>query len=204
MTIVVIASANQWQELTAGSSTDVQWIKADTDFSFTSYPDAAAFFVLVQPSLLNYSATTKPVFINSVTTTLQELNAPENVFRLNGWQTFLQRPVWEIAGVINDDCKAVAQKLNKKIQPVKDEPGFISARIVAMIINEAYFALGDEVSTTVEIDTAMKLGTNYPYGPFEWAQKIGLNNIVVLLQKLSLLDKRYQPAPMLLKAIQNN
>lgn len=204
MTIVVIASANHWQELTAGSSTDVQWIKTSAGFSFANYPDVVAFFVLDQPGLLDYSATTKPVFINSVTTTLQELNAPENVFRLNGWQTFLQRPVWEIAGVINDDCKAVAQKLNKKIQPVKDEPGFISARIVAMIINEAYFALGDEVSSTVEIDTAMKLGTNYPYGPFEWAQKIGLNNIVILLQKLSLLDKRYQPAPMLLKAIQNN
>ena len=204
MTIVVIASDDQLLELTAGSSTDIQWIKAGTDFSFTNYPDAAAFFVLEQTSLLNYSATAKPVFINSVITTLQEINVPQNVLRLNGWQTFLQRPVWEITGIINDDCKAVTQKLNKKIQAVKDEPGFISARIVAMIINEAYFALGDEVSTTEEIDTAMKLGTNYPYGPFEWAQKIGLDNIAALLQKLSLSDKRYQPAPMLLKAIQNN
>ena len=204
MTIVVIASDDQLLELTAGSSTDIQWIKAGIDFSFTNYPDAAAFFVLVQPSLLNYSATAKPVFINSVITTLQEINVPQNVLRLNGWQTFLQRPVWEITGIINDESKAVTQKLNKKIQAVKDEPGFISARIVAMIINEAYFALGDEVSTTEEIDTAMKLGTNYPYGPFEWAQKIGLDNIAALLQKLSLSDKRYQPAPMLLKAIQNN
>jgi 3-hydroxyacyl-CoA dehydrogenase len=43
-----------------------------------------------------------------------------------------------------------------------------------MIINEAYFALEDNVSTKAETDIAMKLGTNYPYGPFEWGQLIGL------------------------------
>ena len=48
-----------------------------------------------------------------------------------------------------------------------DIPGFISARVVSMIINEAYFALEEEVSSKEEIDTAMKLGTNYPYGPFD-------------------------------------
>jgi 3-hydroxybutyryl-CoA dehydrogenase len=63
--------------------------------------------------------------------------------------------------------------------------------------------LGDEVSTKAAIDIAMKLGTNYPYGPFEWAEKIGLKNIFSLLQKLSLQDKRYQPAPALVSAIQN-
>jgi 3-hydroxybutyryl-CoA dehydrogenase len=46
----------------------------------------------------------------------------------------------------------------------------------------------------------MKLGTNYPFGPFEWAKEIGLNNIYFLLQKLSLTDKCYQPAPMLATA----
>lgn len=202
MTIVVIASANQWDALTSGSNTEIQWIKAGGDFSFANYPDADAFFILEKAGVCNYSATTKPVFINGVTTTLKELNAPLNVLRINGWQTFLQRPVWEIAGIVNDDCKSVVEKLNKKVQLVKDETGLISARIIAMIINEAYFALGENVSTAIEIDIAMKLGTNYPYGPFEWAEKIGLQNIFQLLQKLSLLDNRYQPAPMLITAIQ--
>jgi 3-hydroxybutyryl-CoA dehydrogenase len=68
-----------------------------------------------------------------------------------------------------------------------------------MIINEAYFALEENVSTKEEIDIAMKLGTNYPYGPFEWAKKIGLKNVVRLLTELSLSEKRYQPAGLLLK-----
>ena len=40
-----------------------------------------------------------------------------------------------------------------------------------------FLQLGENVSTRDEIDTAMKLGTNYPFGPFEWAEKIGLKNI---------------------------
>ncbi len=50
---------------------------------------------------------------------------------------------------------------------------------MAMIINEAWHALAEEVSTKNEIDTAMKLGTNYPYGPFEWAEKIGLGRHII-------------------------
>ena len=89
--------------------------------------------------------------------------------------------------------------MNKKIISVADEPGLVAAAIVATIINEAYFALEDEVSTKAAIDTAMKLGTNYPYGPFEWAEKTGLENIAALLKKLSVTDSRYQPAGLLIR-----
>ena len=68
-----------------------------------------------------------------------------------------------------------------------------------MIINEAFFALGEGVSTMEEINLAMKLGTNCPYGPFEWEEKIGLQNIYRLLHKLSATDKRYSIAPLLKK-----
>ena len=87
---------------------------------------------------------------------------------------------------------------------VQDEPGFISARIIAMIINEGYFAVEDHVSSKAEIDTAMKLGTNYPFGPFEWSHLIGLNNILALLQKLNLTDTRYQPSQLLMKEVKEN
>jgi 3-hydroxybutyryl-CoA dehydrogenase len=71
--------------------------------------------------------------------------------------------------------------------------------VLAMIINEAWFTLGENVSTKQEIDTAMKLGTNYPYGPFEWCNKIGIKNIYSLLKKLSENNARYKPAPLLEK-----
>ena len=66
-----------------------------------------------------------------------------------------------------------------------------------MIINEAFFALQENVSSKEEIDTAMKLGTNYPFGPFEWAERIGLKNIFELLTGLSKTQSRYEPAALL-------
>jgi 3-hydroxybutyryl-CoA dehydrogenase len=197
MTIVVLAADDQWEELTA-STTDIQWIKAAENFSFADYTHADAFIILKENIPLDFTRAKKPVIINSTATTLKEINAPDNIYRINGWAGFLQRPLWEIAGTNIKTLATLTQKLNKTLLAVADEPGLVSAKIIAMIINEAYFALGDEVSSKAEIDIAMKLGTNYPYGPFEWAQKIGIGNIYTLLQKLALTDTRYKPAPKLI------
>ena len=70
-----------------------------------------------------------------------------------------------------------------------------------MIINEAYFAVSDNVSSRAEIDTAMKLGTHYPYGPFFFFFKIGAANILSLLQKLNNTGNRYKPATLLVDEV---
>jgi 3-hydroxybutyryl-CoA dehydrogenase len=93
--------------------------------------------------------------------------------------------------------------MNKKPEWVPDVAGFITPRIVASIINEAYFALDEQVSTRDEIDTAMKLGTNYPFGPFEWSRRIGIKNIFELLARLAGEQTRYQPSAMLAKEAMN-
>ena len=138
------------------------------------------------------------IIIHSPAITLDQL--PQNFVRINGWPTFLKRPIAEAACNNDADKEKVIRifgTFNKTIEWVPDIPGFITARVISMIINEAYFALQDEVSTKEEIDTAMKLGTNYPFGPFEWSKKIGLKNIYVLLNKLSANNKRYEPCALL-------
>jgi 3-hydroxybutyryl-CoA dehydrogenase len=200
MNFIVLSTDEQWKTIT-GNATDCQWIRADLPFSFSLYEDADAFFILDYTNNIDFTKTTKPVFINNVIDTLKELQAPENVYRINGWNSFLERPVWEIAGTINDDIKNIISKINRTAMVVADEPGLVAGTIIAMIINEAYFALEDGVSTKTAIDTAMQLGTNYPYGPFEWAEKTGLKNIVSLLQKLSISDSRYQPSHLLISEI---
>jgi 3-hydroxybutyryl-CoA dehydrogenase len=138
------------------------------------------------------------IIINSVLSPLNELTS--GCIRLNGWNTFLKRPIVEAAGNSNQEkAEAVFSFLNKKVDWVADLTGLITPRVVASIINEAYFALEEDVSTKEEIDTAMKLGTNYPYGPFEWSEKIGLKNIYALLNRLSGEQKRYEPAALLIK-----
>ena len=102
-----------------------------------------------------------------------------------------------------DSIKPAAEKIiaaiGRTAEWVPDIPGFISARVVSMVINEAYFALDEKVSTKEEIDIAMKLGTNYPYGPFEWAGVIGLKKVYDLLSKLAETEPRYTPSPLLQK-----
>jgi 3-hydroxybutyryl-CoA dehydrogenase len=138
------------------------------------------------------------VIINAVVPTLDGL--PENFIRLNGWRSFLKRNIAEAACTDNAG-KLIAEEVlacfNKTVEWVPDLPGFVSARVVSMIVNEAYFALEEKVSSRYEIDIAMKLGTNYPYGPFEWSRIIGLKNICGLLQKMAGSNSRYAPAPLL-------
>lgn len=142
----------------------------------------------------------RPVIVNSVIKTITEIDL--SFIRINGWPTFLKRPVVEAAFNIEADKVAgekVFEAIGRKAEWVPDIAGFLSPRVIAMIINEAYFALEEKVSTKEEIDTAMKLGTNYPFGPFEWGDKIGLKNIHELLNILSVKEKRYQPAALLIK-----
>jgi 3-hydroxybutyryl-CoA dehydrogenase len=139
--------------------------------------------------------TSRPVFVNAVIATGEEL--PANFIRINAWNGFLERDTIEVVSkdAQLENAGAILQALQWKFQTVPDVPGMIAARVIAMIVNEAYFGLGDGISSKKDIDTAMKLGTNYPYGPFEWSEKIGLKKIVSLLGKLSENDRRYAVAP---------
>ena len=77
--------------------------------------------------------------------------------------------------------------------------GEVVARILAMIMNEAAFAVGEGVASVRDIDRAMKLGTNYPKGPLRWADEVGLDTVLAVLRSLqaTLGDDRYRPAPLL-------
>ena len=135
------------------------------------------------------------VLVNAVCTPSEML--PKNFVRFNGWDGFLSQPSLEIAG--NDEAVKKAVELLEAAGLTSvvsaDELGMIGPRVVAMIINEAYFALAENISTKEEINTAMKLGTNYPYGPFEWCELIGFQKVSTLLQSLAKTNERYSLAP---------
>ncbi len=144
----------------------------------------------------------RPVIVHSVTATLAEIGAP--FIRINAWPGFLQHEVLEVAALPGQQQQlpAVFEGLGWQYRLVADIAGMISARVIAAIINEAWFTFGEGISTREEIDIAMKSGTNYPYGPFEWSEKIGVNNICVLLSGMCAADSRYEMAPALKAACQ--
>lgn len=209
MKVVVLTNDELKEELSAqgiSAAMDVEWI-GDVA-SFNLHKDADAWMDLLFDGSSDRvmqlkQLLPKPVIVNAVPATLKGL--PAGFVRINGWTTFLKRAVLE--AVADDVVKPVVEKIidgfGKKVAWVPDVPGFVSARVVSMIINEAYFALAEEVSTKQEIDTAMRLGTNYPYGPFEWSERIGLKNVGTLLEILGKDQARYQPAILLQKETTN-
>ena len=203
MHIVVIAGSETQKELQEKQVPEGVVIKF-VSHANDATDNAEAYFYLLPEENLEHDKKAlgqlnKPVIVNAVTTTLEHL--PANCIRINAWPGFLKNPSLEISASEQNKQNAsnLFEKLNWPFSFVPDIVGLVSPRTISMIINEAYFALGDEVSTKEDIDTAMKLGTNYPHGPFEWASIIGVKNVISLLNKLCITDKRYIPAPLLAK-----
>jgi 3-hydroxybutyryl-CoA dehydrogenase len=82
---------------------------------------------------------------------------------------------------------------------VQPSPVGVLPRIVCQVINECAFALGEGVGDAQDIDTGMVLGLSYPRGPFAWADTIGVNHVLVVLDRLweEYREERYRPAPAL-------
>jgi 3-hydroxybutyryl-CoA dehydrogenase len=206
MRIIVLASEELKKELTSQGVTDeadVIWVKEAG--SFLQYKNADAYIDLLFENTKHRVELLKQllpcvIIVNSVVDTLSEID--ESFIRINGWPTLLKGAIVEASALKNEvkvKAGAVFSVFGKRLEWLEDTPGFISARVISMIINEAYFALREDVSTPADIDIAMKLGTAYPYGPFEWGNEIGLQNIVDLLIKLSKTQRHYTPCELLVQ-----
>lgn len=209
MRLAILANEGAKQEWLSkgGKNAEIVWVNNVDELV---QEKAGAYFDLLfedEPGhIAKLSHLMAPVFINSVIEPLVDSELFSSVaeecqlIRINAWPSFLKRDVAEIAIADPFDettVREILSALDFKWRIVPDVPGMITPRVIAMIINEAYFTLQANVSTKAEIDTAMKLGTNYPYGPFEWSAMIGLKKINKLLHALTALDSRYEPCALL-------
>lgn len=150
-----------------------------------------------------------PVLVNCVKDTLYHIydeyfgnKERFSLFGFNALPTFIQSPVAEVS-ILHHGFKAelvqLMEQLGWEYGLVDDHVGMVTPRTVAMIINEAYYTLQSGTAKKEDIDKAMKLGVNYPYGPFEWCKKIGISHIYDLLNGLyeTTHDERYKMAALL-------
>src|SRR5450432_1265929 len=194
MILAVLASDLQKEEIAASAFFRKHEVLYSENISLWSNHIADAFIDLrFEPSSERIEKLAKlfpkPVLVNSVTETINQIH-PEFI-RINAWQGFLKGNCLEASA--NDEIRIKAGQLfGEELVFVNDVPGFVSARIVAMIINEAYFTWEAGTSSKEEIDIAMKLGTGYPFGPFEWARLIGVERVKQLLERLAEENPIYQ------------
>lgn len=172
------------------------------DLQFDEHPDNAAVYA-------QFPAT--PVLAGVVKTSLQAVYKKYGctLIGCNFLPGFIDMPVTEIS-LLEDAQKpvltAIMEQLGWDFELVQDAVGMVTPRVVCMIINEAYMAAETNTASRDDIDVAMKLGTNYPMGPFEWSKKIGIRQVYEVLTAVHTAtgNARYIISELLAKEATNN
>ncbi|MFN0159262.1 MAG: 3-hydroxyacyl-CoA dehydrogenase family protein [Bacteroidota bacterium] len=150
-----------------------------------------------------------PILSSSVTVTLAEQSGwvkhPQRLIGIGALPSLLDGQLVElVAPIANGEsvlhhAQEFIRNLGKESVVVKDSVGMVMPRILCMLANEAYFAMMENVAPGSEIDTAMKLGTNYPRGPVDWADRMGIGQVFAVITSLfaAFGEDRYRPAPLL-------
>lgn len=134
-----------------------------------------------------------PVFCQCADVTLTEIagwvNHPERLvgfdglFFCNGGRaTLVAAPFLD--GSIRQAAQDIVRSLGRLPLWIPDSPALILPRIVGMLINEAAFAVLEEVADAETVDLAMRLGVNYPRGPLAWGRELGFSRVVRVLDHL--------------------
>ena len=170
----------------------------------------AAIFEDLVPHLEPHTILTSNTSSISITRLASRTDRPE---KFMGFHFMNPVPVMQlvelIRGIATDEAtyqalKDVVDRLGKTSATAEDFPAFIVNRILMPMINEAVYTLYEGVGSVASIDSAMKLGTNHPMGPFELADFIGLDTCLAIMNVLhdGLADTKYRPCPLLTKYVE--
>lgn len=152
---------------------------------------------------------TAPILSSSITVTASEqatwISKKHRLVGISAFPTFVTKPLVEVAPTIYSPKETIEvisrffASIGKKIEIVQDRIGMVMPRILCQVINEAAFAVTEDVATPQDIDTALKLGSHFPLGPLEWADTIGLRHVCAVLTALCHDggEERYRIAPLL-------
>jgi 3-hydroxybutyryl-CoA dehydrogenase len=102
-----------------------------------------------------------------------------------------------------DEAVGLLQAAGLAVYLIDDVPGLVLTRTVAMLVNGAADAWHKGVASAADIDTAMRLGTNYPLGPLAWGQSWGPATILAILDALHAWygEDRYRPCAQLRRVV---
>lgn len=207
MQILVIGNNLNWDELKqkfgpehkylfGELEEDIKELMKSADVVFDFHPEKSSIKA-------RYSNFSNAVFLNTSLISLSELIDQSDFlqrdafFGFCGLPTFVNRPVLEASVSARKNVlqlENICSQLVTDFVCVEDRVGLVTPRVICMIINEAYCTLEEGIATKEDIDLAMRLGTNYPWGPFEWTKRIGIKQAIELLDAVynDTQDNRYK------------
>ena len=131
----------------------------------------------------------------------------DNLVLLDLAQDYAAAPRLVIAAADQTDTAAINEMIGllqvcgKAVSRIDDIAGMCAMRTVCMLANEGADAVNQQVCSVEAVDIAMRGGVNYPLGPLEWADRIGLVNVLEILDNLfeNYGEDRYRPSPLILR-----
>lgn len=179
-----------------------------TDFCIEAVPEKRSLKKDVLEVADQYAKDYVTIVSNTSTMSPTELasftNRPEQVAVMHFFNPVHMMPLIEIVQGLETSehtvttIEHVAEQMGKETVRVNEFPGFVTSRISALVGNEAFHMLQEGVASAKDIDKAVRLGLNYPMGPFELVDLVGLdvrlNNLNYLHETLG---EQFRPAPLL-------
>lgn len=152
---------------------------------------------------------TAPILSSSITVTATEqstwIAGKHRLVGIAALPSIIDKPLVEVAPTIYSPMETLDvvtkfyRTIGKDIEIVQDRIGMVLPRILCQIINEAAFAIMEDIATPQDIDKVLTQGLQFPHGAFAWAEHIGLNQVYAVLQALhsDMQEERYRIAPLL-------
>ena len=205
--------AHEYTFLTTDYKKDWQPVKEAiakaTDTADVAFCFSVSLDIINHYRVIDTDVATFPIFVEVVKESLAEshwaaANGPPSgtFFGFCGLPTLINRSLLEVSLYHEADREKLAETcaaLGTDYRVVADRVGLVTPRVICQIINEACFTVQEGTASMADVDLAMKLGTNYPRGPFAWANAIGVGRVYAVLEALwqDTHDERYKICPLL-------